>query len=132
MSEGMSDAGMDNEHHTDMAHMIHEPRFGGAFFMAPNQINHVEAIYSLDCGLRVVIFNAMTIPIDASKFGAFAIYQPENEEEWETIRILMPSEDNTMLHSPTVVDYPDGFDIDLYVRFPDSGEPVLFTMKGNS
>jgi hypothetical protein len=53
------------------AHQVHHPQHGGAFFMAPNKMNHVEVIYSSACGARVYMYNAFTKPIRADRFLAF-------------------------------------------------------------
>ncbi len=110
-------------------HQVHKPQFGGSFFMAPNQTNHIEGIYTRKCGMRLVIFDAWTRPIDARNFGAFVKYIPDNEDLLETVRILMPSENGTILHSPGKIDIEGEFAIVLYVKFPESDEPVMFNIK---
>ena len=110
-------------------HQVHVPQFGGSFFMAPNQANHIEGIYTQKCGLRLVIFDAWTRPVDARNFGAFVKYIPDDEELLETVRILMPSENGTILHAPGKIDIEGKFAIELYIKFPDNDEPVMFNIK---
>ena len=62
---------MDKKSGMKGAHEIHEGQYGGTFFMAPNKTHHVEGIFSKDCGFRLVLFNAMTQPINVDRFGAF-------------------------------------------------------------
>lgn len=132
-NEIASDDTPDKDHHTKHAmkkkHQVHETQFGGSFFMAPNQKNHVEGIFTPECGLRVVIFDAWTQPVSATGFAAFARYVPENEDYLETYRILMPSADGTMLHTRASAEFEGKFDIELFVKFPDSDDLVMFNIK---
>ncbi len=132
-NENASDITIGKQHHAKHAmkkkHQVHEPQFGGSFFMAPNQNNHIEGIFTPECGLRVVIFNAWTKPVSATDFAAFARYVPENDDYLETYRILMPSTDGTMLHTPASAEFEGKFDIELFVKFPDSNDLVMFNIK---
>ncbi len=111
------------------AHEIHEGQHGGTFFMAPNKTNHVEGIYSKDCGFRLVIFNAMTQPIDVNRFGAFVKFIPEDEDAPESYRILSSSHDGSVLQASNNPEIKGEFDVELYVKFPGGGEPVMFNIR---
>ena len=111
------------------AHEVHEGQYGGTFFMAPNKTNHVEGVYSKECGFRLVIFNAMTQPISVSRFGAFVKYIPEDEDEPEAYRILSPSHDGSVLQVSSNPEIKGEFDVELYVRFPGSDDPSMFNIR---
>ena len=111
------------------AHEVHEGQYGGTFFMAPNKTNHVEGIHSKECGFRLVIFNAMTQPISVNRFGAFVKYIPEDEDEPEAYRILSQSHDGSVLQASSNPEIKGKFDVELYVKFPDSDEPNMFNIR---
>jgi len=81
----------------DGAHMIHEPQHGGAFFMAPNKLHHLEGVYTDKCGFRLYFYNAFIKPIHADRFRAFVHIVPGSENEFDIIRFLSPSKDGTVL-----------------------------------
>ena len=111
------------------AHEIHEGQYGGTFFMAPNKTHHVEGIYSKDCGFRLVLFNAMTQPINVSRFGAFVKYIPEDEDTPEAYRILSPAHEGSVLQMSSNPQIKGRFDVELYVSFPGSDEPSMFNIR---
>ncbi len=111
------------------AHMSHHPQYGGAFYMAPNKMHHLEIIYSDTCGFSVIFYNAFTEAIRADRFRAFLTAVPEDESEAELVRILAPAHGATMLHAPLGETLEKPFQIRLYVKFPDTVEPQLFTTR---
>lgn len=111
------------------AHMVHRPQHGGAFFMAPNKLHHLEALYSDHCGFRVVFYNAVTQHIRANRFQAFVRAIPKDEDEPETLRFLSHSEDGATLGTTFGASLSKPFDVELYVKFPDSEEPQLFNIQ---
>jgi Cu/Ag efflux protein CusF len=111
------------------AHQVHHPQQGGAFFMAPNKRNHVEVVYSEDCGVRVYMYNAYTVPIRADRFLAFMEFVPYDEDQLEVIRILQPSEHGRYLVTGANHGVEGPFDISLYMKFPESDEVELFSVK---
>jgi copper(I)-binding protein len=116
------------------AHLHHQPGFGGVFYMAPNKLNHVEMVYRADCGLSVVFYNAYTEPIAAKPFVAFARVIPDHENLPELTRFLLPDEYGEVLASAApfhaeVPDFAPPFSVELYVKFPRSEEPELFTFR---
>ena len=120
---------MDKKSGMKGAHEIHEGQYGGTFFMAPSKTHHVEGIFSKDCGFRLVLFNAMTQPINVDRFGAFVKYIPEDEDEPEAYRILSPSHDGSVLQVSSNPEIKGKFDVELYVKFPDSDEPNMFNIR---
>lgn len=125
------DQGMKKDRMVGMkgAHEVHEGQYGGTFFMAPNKTNHIEGIYSKDCGFRLVIFNAMTQPISVNRFGAFVKYIPEDEDAPEAYRILSPSHDGSVFQAPSNPEIEGKFDVELYVTFPADDEPAMFNIR---
>jgi len=111
------------------AHQVHHPQKGGAFFMAPNKMNHLEVIYSMACGLRVYMYNAYTVPIRADRFLAYLEFVPQDEDQLEVIRILQPSEHGEYLGTGANHGIEGPFDISLFMKFPGSDEVELFSVK---
>ncbi len=111
------------------AHMDHDSRHGGAFFMAPDKMHHLEAVYSEHCGFQVFFFNAFTQPIRADRFRGFVMIAPEREDEPETIRFLSPSPDGAVLEIGKDTSVSRPFDANLYIKFPEADAPELFTVK---
>ena len=75
----------------ERAHMEHEAKVGGTFFMAPNKMHHLEATYSKECGFQLYLYNAFTRPINVNRFRAFikVVGEVDGEED-EFIRFLEP------------------------------------------
>ena len=123
-------AGMKGSH-PDMkgAHMVHKPQQGGAFFMAPDKIHHLEGLYSDKCGFQLLFYNAFIKPIHVDRFQAFIKAIPNQEDEPEIIRFLSPSEDRTVLKTAIGDEIRKPFLIELLVKFPESDEPVLFSIQ---
>ncbi len=112
------------------AHGVHRGLYGGVFFMAPNKIHHVEGIYSKKCGFSLVIFNAHTKPINVSQYTAFVKYVPEDEDQLEAIRFLLPTKDGSLLKAPSV-EIEGPYEVELYLKFPDSEEPAMFNIPAS-
>ena len=111
------------------AHTVHNPRRGGSFFMASNKMHHVEGVYTEECGFQLFLYNAFTQSIRVDRFQAFVHVYPESEDEFDIIRFLSPSNDGTMLSATFADAVTRPYDIELYVRFPDSDEPQMFNIK---
>ncbi len=111
------------------AHMIHKGQHGGAFFMAPNKLNHLEVFYSDDCGFRVIFYNIRTETIRAARFRAFIKVVPDSMDEPEVLRFLSPGQNGEMLSASIGDEAGKPFEIQLYVEFPQSDEPELFTIR---
>ena len=111
------------------AHMVHKPRHGGAFFMAPDKLHHLEALYSERCGFQVAFYNAFIEPIRADRFRGFIKVVPESEDEPEIMRFLELVEHRSVLAATIGDEASRPFLIELYVAFPESNEPQLFTVN---
>jgi Cu/Ag efflux protein CusF len=111
------------------AHQVHHPQQGGAFFMAPNKMNHVEVIYSKACGARVFLYNAFTEPISVNRLLAFVEFVPSDEDQVEVIRFLQPSKDGSYQVTGANHGVEPPFDITLFMKFPNSDQVEQFTVK---
>ena len=111
------------------AHTDHAPRHGGAFFMAPDKLHHLEGGYSDRCGFQLYLFNAFTKPIGIGCFHAFIKAVPSRDDEPETFRFLSPNEDRTTLGARLGDLVTRPFEIELYVKFPESDDPELFNVR---
>jgi hypothetical protein len=92
-------------------------------------MHHVEALVTDDCGLRVAFYNAFTEPIGARRFQAFVTVAPRDIEEPELNRFLSPSADGTFLQTALSDEVSRPFGLDLWVKFPESDQPELFTVR---
>lgn len=75
---------------------MHQPQRGGAFFMAPDKLHHVEALYSEACGLRAYFYNIRTEAIGVTSFRAFARVIPASPDEPEVLRFPTPVEEGAL------------------------------------
>ncbi len=63
--EGMeSSEGQGMDEHSD-----HDPKHGGIFFMALDEVHHLEGTLSDPGMFRVYLYNAMTMPLDTEKMA---------------------------------------------------------------
>jgi len=111
------------------AHRLHNPQFGGAFFMAPDKIHHVEAVHREGCGLDIVFYNAFTQPIAADRFRAFITVIPDDPDQPEAMRFLFASNDNTTLYAALGDDVTAPFSVEIYIKFQESDDPELFNVR---
>lgn len=127
-----TDANMESDMKSDVAgaHMDHAARHGGAFYMAPDKVHHLELVYSKTCGVRLYLYNAFTKPIRVDRFRAFVKLVPGDDvEAFEAVRFLAPASGWTVLTSPVTIDFEPPFTVELTVKFPGIEQPELFTMK---
>ncbi len=110
------------------AHMTHQPQYGGALFMAPNQMHHLEGVYSEDCGFQLLLYNAFSERIHVERFQAFVHVLPSREDEVDLFRFLSPANRGTVLATAFGDAVSRPFEIELYVKFPESDEPQLFNI----
>ncbi len=132
-SGSMSSEGMQGES-GDMkgAHMDHATRHGGELLMAGTKLHHVEATYSKACGVRVYMYNAFTKPISVGRFQGFVLVVPEDEDRfYEAIRFLTPSEDGSCLQANLELAGDPPHEVELYMKFPGSDEPEVFSVFFN-
>ena len=113
-----------------MAHMDHESKLGGVFFMAPNKMHHLEATYSKECGFQLYLYNAFTKPINVNRFLAFLKVTGEIDgEEDELTLFLEPNKSYTTMHNLLDVNLTASFEIELHLKFPESEEVKLFNLS---
>ena len=114
------------------AHAMHKGLRGGELIMVPNQLHHIEVVYSLECGYQLFFYNAFTQPILADRFHAFMVILPEDGDDFfEVLRFLTPSADNSHLASRIShrrdSPQPKGiFETELYIKFPETIHPMRF------
>ncbi|MBT7759851.1 MAG: copper chaperone PCu(A)C [Rhodospirillaceae bacterium] len=114
------------------AHQMHKGQRSGELIMAPNQLHHLEVLYSSECGYQLFFYNAFTEPIRAGRFRAVVLVLPEEGDDFfEVLRILTPSADGSHL-STRISGGSDGpkprgiFETELYIKFPKTIQPVRF------
>jgi len=132
MSGKKHDMKMDHKDHDGMkmAHMDHESKLGGVFFMAPNKMHHLEATYSKECGFQLYLYNAFTRPINVNRFLAFLKVTGEIDgEEDELTLFLEPNKSYTTMHNLLDVNLTASFEIELHLKFPESEEVELFNLS---
>jgi len=114
------------------AHAMHKGMRGGELIMVPNQLHHIEVVYSVDCGYQLFFYNAFTEAIQAERFHAFMVILPEEGDDFfEVMRFLTPSADGSHLVSKISHSHdgpqPKGiFETELYVKFPENIHPMRF------
>ena len=115
---------------TEGAHMEHEAKVGGTFFMAPNKMHYLEATYSKECGFQLYLYNAFTRPINVNRFRAFikVVGEVDGEED-EFIRFLEPNKPHTTMQNLLDVNLTASFEIELHLKFPESEEVELFNFS---
>ena len=132
MSGKKHDMKMDHKDHDGMkmAHMDHESKLGGVFFMAPNKMHHLEATYSKECGFQLYLYNAFTRPINVNRFLAFLKVTGEIDgEEDELTLFLEPNKSHTTIQNLLDVNLTASFEIELHLKFPESEEVELFNLS---
>lgn len=117
------------------AHGVHKGFRGGEFIMVPNQLHHMEVVYSLECGFQLFTYNAYTEPIRVDRFQAFILILPEGGDEFfEVMRFLVPSADGSVLQTPIAHHHdnpknPKGlFEVEMYLKFPEDIHPRKFDL----
>lgn len=110
------------------AHMTHRPQHGGTFFMAANKVHHLEVLYSKECGVQLFLYNAFTEPIRVNRFRAIIKIISGDEGAPEIMRFLSPSEDGTVLGANLGDGVKKPFEIQLYVKFPETEQPDFFNI----
>ena len=132
MSGKKHDMKMDHKDHDgmEMAHMDHESKLGGAFFMAPNKMHHLEATYSKECGFQLYLYNAFTKPINVNRFLAFLKVNGEIDGERDELTLFLePNKSYTTMQNLLDVNLTGSFEIELHMKFPESEEVELFNFS---
>jgi hypothetical protein len=109
-----------HEHPAGAAHQDHDPKHGGTFFMALNQIHHLEGVLDPPGVFRVYIYDAYSAPLgraDLEKTEAAVIWGEQDGAP--EIPLRLNAEGNGMeVQAPTPVRFP--ITLTLLVRFPGS------------
>ena len=132
MSGKKHDMKMDHKDHDGMkmAHMDHESKLGGVFFMAPNKMHHLEATYSKECGFQLYLYNAFTKPINVNRFLAFLKVTGEIDGEEDKLTLFLePNKSYTTMQNLLDVNLTGSFEIELHLKFPESEEVELFNLS---
>lgn len=113
------------------AHMDHNPRHGGLFFMAPNGIHHLEGALFSPREFRLYIYNEYTEPLPAGDFTArgFAWTAGRDEERPITLR---PGPDNAALTARLPGDLSFPIKLKIRVDFHDGQPTVVFDFEFDS
>jgi hypothetical protein len=125
VSEDVSgQAATSNEEVLAGAHNVHAGPNGGEFIMVPDNLRHMEVVYSVECGFQLFMYNAFTEAIDVTPFQAMVMVYPE-EGDGSFMHFLLPSEDAGVLQTSFSVDHgapinPSGlFEVELFINFPE-------------
>lgn len=117
------------------SHNVHKGIRGGEFLMVLNQLHHMEALYTAECGFQLYIYNAYSKPISVDRFQAMLLVLPEDGDQFfDVMRFLEPSLDNGVLQSRLDSSSHDGatseemFEAELYVKFPESIHPQKYDL----
>lgn len=111
-------------------HMDHDPKMGGAFFMAANQMHHLEGVYHKECGFVVYFYNAFTKPIRANRFRAtLSVIKEVNNEEVQFTQSLTVNPKKTFLQAPLKHDLNPPFEVELQIVFPDNKKVEQFNFE---
>ncbi|MDP6573721.1 MAG: hypothetical protein QGI06_09460 [Rhodospirillales bacterium] len=117
------------------AHNVHKGVRGGEFIMVPNQLHHMEVVYSLECGFQLFMYNAFTEPIRVDRFQSFILILPEGGDDFfEIMRFLVPSKDGSILQTPISHHHDNSknrkglFEVELYMKFPEDIHPRMFEL----
>ena len=132
MSGKKHDMKMDHKDHDgmEMAHMDHESKLGGVFFMAPNKMHHLEATYSKECGFQLYLYNAFTKHINVNRFLAFLKVTGEIDGEEDKLTLFLePNKSYTTMQNLLDVNLTGSFEIELHLKFPESEEVELFNFS---
>lgn len=112
------------------AHMDHEPKHGGTFFMAPDGRHHLEG--TLERGeFRVFFYDEFTRPVSARGFGARAEIWRVGSDVIRPVGLgVAPGDAFQIVAAPSEIGFP--LRVKLFVDFHDgAGEQVFdFEFEG--
>lgn len=131
------EAGHDHKTHKAVtakpkAHVDHNPKHGGQFFMAPNKFHHLEGALPSTNEFRVYFYDDHTKPISANPFQAGAKIGvqklgPDGREIGAIVNLPVTADASGSFLTTKV---PDELALPLYfttyLTFPNRTEPDLF------
>jgi hypothetical protein len=107
------------------AHMDHQPKHGGIFFMAPDQKHHLEGTLSKEGEFRIYFYDEFTRPIPAAKFEAEAKFWPKGaDESARQPLVLTLNPEKAFLSGRLTIDPP--LSVKAYIDFRDGQRPQVF------
>ncbi len=117
------------------SHNVHKGIRGGEFLMVLNQLHHMEALYTAECGFQLYLYNAYSEPISVDRFQAMLLVLPEDGDQFfDVMRFLEPALDNGVLQTRLADSGHDDatpeemFEAELYVKFPESIHPQKYDL----
>ena len=127
---GMDPSAMEEDMGHGEEHSDHDPKHGGIFFMALDEIHHLEGALTEPDRLRVYLYDAMTMPLSAEKMG-----EANGTVHWGefTDPPAIPLEagsEEAMLEAKLDRELEFPVTLTLLLRFPGMGadsDPELFT-----
>jgi DMSO reductase family type II enzyme heme b subunit len=123
--------GIEDMRELEGAHNVHKGLRGGEFIMVPNQLHHLEVVYTEKCGFQLFLYNAFTEPISTKRFQAFILILPESGDDFfEVMRFLVSAPDGSFLHTPIIRHGKpkSAFEVELYMKFPEDIQPRKFDL----
>jgi hypothetical protein len=129
MEGSMSEMGQSSMDH-EGEHSDHDPKHGGTFFMALDEIHHLEGTLSDQDVFQVYLYDAMTMPLSAEKMGEASGTIHWGEFPDPPGIPLETSSENARLEAKLDRELEFPVTLTLLVRFPGMGadsDPELFT-----
>jgi hypothetical protein len=129
MEGSMSEMGQSSMDH-EGEHSDHDPKHGGTFFMALDEIHHLEGTLSDQDVFQVYLYDAMTMPLSAEKMGEASGTIHWGEFPDPPGIPLETSSENARLEAKLDWELEFPVTLTLLVRFPGMGadsDPELFT-----
>lgn len=124
---GMEQSSME---HGEEEHSDHDPKHGGTFFMALDEIHHLEGTLSDPDRFRVYLYDAMTMPLSAEKIKEVSGTVHWGEFPDPPAMPLSAGSEESMLEAKLDRELEFPVTLTLLLRFPGMGadsDPELFT-----
>jgi hypothetical protein len=107
------------------AHLDHQPKHGGIFFMAPDNLHHLEGAMVGGVEFRIYFYDEFTKPISAKPFTVRAEIHYSDRDEIKAIVLEHgPSTDFLVGKLPAGEKLP--VHVKLFADFKDGGGPQVF------
>ncbi len=109
-------------------HEDHDPKHGGIFFMALDEVHHLEGTLSDPGMFRVYLYNAMTMPLDSEKMAQASgtLHWGEFPDPPGILLTVGHEEGMLMAELDREIEFP--LTLTLLLNFPDApeGDSELF------
>jgi hypothetical protein len=121
---------MASHSHEGAAHRDHDSKHGGTFFMALDNLHHIEGALERPGIFRVYVYDAYTKPVNREELGKVDAKVIWGEQDDAPEIALKPNAGGTALeaNAPATVHFP--VELTLLCRFPGApptSRPELFT-----